>query len=270
MSAVWLWNKIKLRSSSRARGQGKELLGYLEGSFGLVYETLKATLLQKGARVSLGTNVTGIVPQEDRKLVLTTTEGKSMPFEKVLYTGSPRELGSLCSGLSTQEKKGYGSIASMANLCLLVELDTPLSEYYWISVADQGLPFVAVIEQTNLLPRERYGSNVVYLSRYISAREPFFNAPEKEITATFLKGLAQMFPSWNLQKIKNTRLFRGTDTQPVVDRTYQQKIPSHLTSVPGLYLACMDQIFPEDRGQNYAIAMGRKALKIIELEEKTP
>jgi hypothetical protein len=70
--------------------------------------------------------------------------------------------------------------------------------------------------------------------------------------------------------LRNSRLFRCTDTQPVVDREYPNRIPAHQTSVSGLYLACMDQIFPEDRGQNYAIAMGRRALQILDLQEKSP
>ena len=35
------------------------------------------------------------------------------------------------------------------------------------------------------------------------------------------------------------------------------------TSVPGLYLCSMAQIFPEDRGQNYAIAYGEKVAKLM-------
>jgi hypothetical protein len=35
------------------------------------------------------------------------------------------------------------------------------------------------------------------------------------------------------------------------------------TPIENLYLAGMSQIYPEDRGQNYAVRMGRDAAKII-------
>ncbi len=38
------------------------------------------------------------------------------------------------------------------------------------------------------------------------------------------------------------------------------------TPVPGLYSACMAQIYPEDRGQNYAIRIGRQAAELVAAE----
>jgi protoporphyrinogen oxidase len=269
VSATWLWNKVKLRSSSRGKGQKQELLGYLEGSFGTLYTRALEELRRLGGLAFLDTEIAEITPR-GKGVLLTTARGHSTLFDKVLYTGSPRKLAALCPHLSEEERKRYRSITSMANLCLMLELEAPLSEYYWISIADKGLPFVAAIEHTNLIPRERYGCNILYLSRYLSPEHPLFKAPDEEVQERFLQGVAQIFPSWDPKMLRNSRLFRCTDTQPVVDREYPNRIPAHQTSVSGLYLACMDQIFPEDRGQNYAIAMGRRALQILDLQEKSP
>ncbi|HPJ26029.1 MAG TPA: NAD(P)/FAD-dependent oxidoreductase [Synergistaceae bacterium] len=267
VSATWLWNKIKLRSSSRGKGQKEELLGYLEGSFGTLYSRALEELQRREGITCMGTEI-GEIRSQGKGVRITTSRGHSALFDKILYTGSPRQLADLCPDLSKEEKKRYRSIQSMANLCLMLEMEKPLSEYYWISIADKGLPFVAVIEHTNLIPRERYGCNVLYLSRYLSPEHSLFKAPDDEVRDLFLQGLEKIFPSWNPENLRDFRLFRCTDTQPVVDRKYPEKIPPHRTSVSGLYLACMDQIFPEDRGQNYAIAMGRKALKILDLDLK--
>ena len=40
---------------------------------------------------------------------------------------------------------------------------------------------------------------------------------------------------------------------------YRSLIPPFATSIPGLYHACMAQIYPEDRGQNYAVRSGNRA-----------
>ncbi len=267
VSATWLWNKVKLRSSSRDKGQKQELLGYLEGSFGTLYEEALAELRRREGVTCLDTEIAEIRSQ-GKGIRLVTSRGHSAHFDRVLYTGSPRKLGALCPDLSEEDRKRYRSIKSMANLCLMLEMEAPLSEYYWISIADKGLPFVAVVEHTNLIPRERYGCNLLYLSRYLSPEHSLFKASDEKVQDLFLQGLAEIFPSWNSRNLRNSRLFRCTDTQPVVDRNYPGKMPPHRTSVPGLYLACMDQIFPEDRGQNYAIAMGRRVRKILDLEEE--
>jgi hypothetical protein len=41
-------------------------------------------------------------------------------------------------------------------------------------------------------------------------------------------------------------------------RHYSRQIPDHETPIEGLHLATMAQIYPEDRGTNYAIREGRK------------
>ncbi len=269
VSATWLWNKVKLRSSSRGKGQKEELLGYLEGSFGSLYARGMEELQRREGITCLGTEI-GEIRSQGKGVRITTSRGHSALFDKVLYTGSPRQLATLCPDLSEEERKRYRSIKSMANLCLLLELEAPLSDYYWISIADKGLPFVAAIEHTNLIPRERYGCNILYLSRYLSPEHSLFKASDEEVQHRFLQGLERIFPSWKPAMLRQARLFRCTDTQPVVDRDYPRRIPPHQTSVSGLYLACMDQIFPEDRGQNYAIAMGRRAPQILDLEEEKP
>ena len=52
---------------------------------------------------------------------------------------------------------------------------------------------------------------------------------------------------------------------------YREKIPEHRTPIPGLYLATMSQIYPEDRGQNYSIKMGEQvAAMAVEDFERAP
>jgi hypothetical protein len=48
-------------------------------------------------------------------------------------------------------------------------------------------------------------------------------------------------------------------SQPIVVRRYGALIPPVETPLPGLYLSSMAQVYPEDRGTNYAIREGRAA-----------
>ena len=66
-------------------------------------------------------------------------------------------------------------------------------------------------------------------------------------------------PSWILK----SHHFRAEYAQPVVPVGYRKRIPPFRSSVAGLFLCTMAQIFPEDRGQNYAVAYGEKAAKVV-------
>ena len=44
----------------------------------------------------------------------------------------------------------------------------------------------------------------------------------------------------------------------MVERNYSGLIPASETPIDGVYLSTMAQIYPEDRGINYAIREGRR------------
>ena len=52
--------------------------------------------------------------------------------------------------------------------------------------------------------------------------------------------------------------------QPIVTRGYSERIPDHRTPVRGLYLANTTQIYPEDRGTNYSVRMGRAVARMMD------
>ena len=53
---------------------------------------------------------------------------------------------------------------------------------------------------------------------------------------------------------------RGTRNR-VVERGYRRLIPDRQTPLANLLLATMAQIYPQDRGTNYAIQQGREAAR---------
>ena len=80
---------------------------------------------------------------------------------------------------------------------------------------------------------------------------------------TYLPGLERVNPEFSQSWIRKVHHFRADYAQPVVTPGYRQRIPPMRTDVRGLYLCCMAQIYPEDRGQNYAILYGDRAARLI-------
>jgi hypothetical protein len=85
---------------------------------------------------------------------------------------------------------------------------------------------------------------------------------DEELDDLYLPHLSKFNPSFSREWINERWVFKGPNAQPVIRRHYRDDLPDHRTPVPGLYLANMQQIYPEDRGQNYSIRMGDQVAKL--------
>ncbi len=293
ISGTWIWNKLKLRGASRAKDLNKEMLGYLDGAFNIIFEKISQKIIQAGGNILLDKEVTAITKNQNGSFDVITKKHKAN-YDMVLYTCSPNLLSNIlqeplgtesfilededmssptqahCTRnsrdrkiLYNQYKSSLSSISYKANICLILELSQSLSSYYWITVAQEGLPFVLIIEHTNLVGLKSYDSHIMYLSRYLDISDPLYSASDQDIINEFINGLKKVFPDLKDGIIKNTTLSRAAFSQPVINLGYGRKIPKIKTPIEGLYLASMSQIYPEDRGLNYAVRLGQKAANEI-------
>jgi len=126
------------------------------------------------------------------------------------------------------------------------------------------MPFGGLIEHTNYIERARYGgTHLLYISNYLFTDEALFNEGEDAIVEHYLPALERINPQFDRRWIRAVHHFRAHSAQPVVTPGYRNLIPSMRTAVDGLYLCTMAQIYPEDRGQNYAVEYGRRAAGIM-------
>ena len=68
-----------------------------------------------------------------------------------------------------------------------------------------------------------------------------------------------MFPGFDTKWIRDCHVWRARYAQPVVERHYSALIPATETPLPGCSCRTMAQVYPEDRGTNYAVREGRRA-----------
>lgn len=70
--------------------------------------------------------------------------------------------------------------------------------------------------------------------------------------------LSVVIPALERSWIQAHHLWRARWSQPVVTKHYSKLIPAEDGPVEGLHVCSMAQIYPEDRGTNYAIREGRR------------
>ena len=257
ISAVWFWNKLKLRGSSRDRG-GRESLAYLRGGFAEVARRIASRVEAGGGRLCASSPVERIVLDSGRA-VGVQVGGETIEADAVLATPALPVIADLLAGQAQDAfAASLRGIDYLANICLVLELDRSLSTTYWLNVTDPTFPFVGVIEHTNFEPETSYGGRrIVYLSRYLPVDDPLWSLDTETALAFALPHLKRMFPEFERTWVLRHHLWKARYAQPIVVRRYGALIPPHRTPVPGLWIASMAQIYPEDRGTNYAVRDGR-------------
>ena len=139
------------------------------------------------------------------------------------------------------------------------------SEHYWINLPKtEGLPFLALVEHTNFVDRAHYDNDhIIYLGDYLNPDHKYFSLTKEEILVQFLPALKKFNPGFDESWVKESWLFRTKYAQPVPPINHSKNIPALQTPVPGLYWASMSQVYPWDRGTNFAVEIGRRAAKTI-------
>lgn len=272
VSAVWIWNKFKLRGHSREKDAGSEKLGYLDGSFGRLIDALVSFVEEKGGRLLTGHTVMNICEAEESEkfyvsCILENCRTVLIESDAVVATVSARQFASLSTGLNWPDVflKKLNQLRYKGDFCLILRLKNSLSPYYWTTICDD-LPFVLVVEHTNLVEPQTYGGHVVYLSRYLDLADPMWTQPDGDIFRQFVSGLKELYPHFHPSDIIDWRLRRTPYAQPVIGCHYKDQMPPLNTPIPRVKLAGVAQIYPEDRGMNYAVRLGLQAAEAIDRE----
>lgn len=263
VNAVWMWKKLVLRGGTR-NDKGGEELAYFKGGFGRLAEALADGVRQHGGQVSYGRRVTGI-EADGAEIVRLSTDQGPVQGDKYLFTPSFPIIADIFDGSADSKwVAALRRVKYLGNMCLVLRLNQSLSETYWLNVNDPGFPFVGVIEHTNFDSPDNYrGSRIAYLSRYLATDDPVWAYSDEEYFQFAMGHLKRMFPKLDQSWVLDYKVWRSEYAQPVTERNYSSYVPGRETPYPNAYISTMAQIYPEDRGTNYAIREGRDIARVL-------
>ena len=264
VSAVWFWNKLKLRGGSRGK-RGEEVLAYFDGGFGALAARLADEIREGGGEIRTDCADTALRTRNGDLVAVATSRGEIPASGAILTPALPIVADLLEPHASREYADGLRRVRYLANVCIVLGLDRSLSETYWLNVNDPSFPFVGVIEHTNFEPPPTYGGrHIVYLSKYLPESDELYQMSDTDAVRFCVPYLRRMFPAFDESWIQESHVWRARYAQPVVERGYSRLIPPVETPVRGAFLATMAQIYPEDRGTNYAIGEGRKIARVVD------
>ncbi len=263
VNMAWLWARLHVRSFK---------LGYFKGGFQAFIDGLETAVTQRGGIIQFNAPVQAITPTNG-KLNITTDE-QTAQFDACLVTTSPKLLSQMAPALPKSYLAQLLKLKSMAAVVLTLALKRPFmpsSDTYWLNIPatstqkeENELPFLALVEHTNYIDRQHYGGDhILYCGDYIDPDHPYMSMSQSELEQLFTASLQKINPDFQPEWVRKSWLFRASYAQPVPFVNHSQNIPALQTPIPGLYFASMSQVYPWDRGTNFAVEIGRRAAKLI-------
>ncbi|MDD2225159.1 MAG: FAD-dependent oxidoreductase [Candidatus Shapirobacteria bacterium] len=224
VSMAWLWARIHTRGGS-TNEKGEEVLGYLDDGFIQIINKLKEKVKIINKEI---VNIKELEKKFD--LVIDTR-----PIKNIDYIGA---------------------------VDLVFSSNQSLSEYYWHNINDLKSPFLVMVQHNNLLKNGGYnGKNIYYLGTYVPQDHEYFKISDEKIEREWFDYLKKIKPEFDEKQVLEKKIFKFKNAQHIVGRKY--KVPSYKVGEK-TYRLNFAQIYPEDRGINFAVKEARKLVKMIE------
>lgn len=263
VSMAWFWARIHTRANSRSGGGG-EKLGYFRGGFNVITVALENELRKRG--VNIQTRATLEKISTERNAVIN---GETVAFDACVFTGPSPAFANLLPAQDSLNDYAaqLRSIDYLGAACLIFTSDQSLGNFYWVNVNEPDAPFLVFIQHTNLVGKETYGGkHVYYIGAYLAPEGKTFALPDDELAKSWFGYLKTMFPAFDAARMDERHIFRFRAAQHIVDTAYEKKIPEFKTPLPGVFLSNFSQIFPEDRGTNFAVREGNRIAELVRAE----
>jgi len=255
VNMAWMWARIKARTTR---------LGTFEGGFQKFADLFAEKLRGMGVDIRLGAQVKFIKRDQAG---LSIAAGSVETFDRVLVTTSPNLLAKLCPDLPEDYLKGLLNLKSMGAVVMVLSLKHQLSEdgYYWFNLPKEaGFPMLALVEHTNYVSPEHFGGDhIVYAGDYLEVGHEYFSLSDEQLLEIYLPALQKINPKFTREWVNKIWLFKTNYAQPVPLLNHSANIPDVKTPIEGLYFASMSQVYPWDRGTNFAVEIGRRAARMI-------
>lgn len=257
VNMAWFWARFKVRTPR---------LGTYQGGFQAFLDDFAAKLKQMGVNFHFGAAIENITPSQDGRIIVRV-DGVLHTFDQVLATVPPRLLVKLTPALPEDYQQQLNSLKGIGALALIISLKKRLSDegYYWFNLPKSaGFPFLALVEHTNFVSSQFFNNeHLLYCGDYLESTHEYFSFTQEQLLERFLPTLKRINPDFDESWINKSWLFRTPYAQPVPFINQSEKIPTIPTPIPNLFLASMSQVYPWDRGTNFAVELARRAVQLM-------
>jgi protoporphyrinogen oxidase len=251
---AWFWARITKRTPS---------LAYPEGGFLSFAKALEKKVKDQGGHITYGSGVSHIGEIDGKTTV--THDGEKEVFDKVIVTIPSFHFLAITPQLPEDYRKKLEKLQGIGAMTVVLRLKNTFlkDKTYWLNICDPAAPITAVVEHTNFMDKKHYNNeHILYLGNYLPTEHPYFSMSEKQLMNEFDPFLEKLNPSYK-KNIIGIDVFRVPFAQPIITTNYSKLIPPLTTPLQNVFLANMQQVYPWDRGTNYAVELGEKIAQLV-------
>jgi protoporphyrinogen oxidase len=259
VSLAWFWARITKRTPS---------LAYPKGGFLNFANALVKQIKTKKGKFYFNTEIIEI-SKKNKKIFLQIKDSKgnikSESFDKLIVTTPSFLFLKVASFLPTDYKESLGKLKGLGATNLILRLNKPFFSdgTYWLSVCDKNAPVMAIVEHTNFMDKKNYNNEyLIYLGNYKPQEDKYFKMTKEEMLNFFDPYLKKINADYS-NNIIAYELFKAPFAQPIIPINYSKILPKFETPIGNVFLANIEQVYPWDRGTNYAVELGKKVSKLI-------
>lgn len=257
VSLAWFWARVYKRTPR---------LAYPEGGFLKFAKRLEEVITNNSGKFVYDAEVLGINSEEKVIVQYKVNNLKQkQEFDKLIVTLptpiftkiTPQLPKSYITKFS--HLKGIGAV----NMVLRLKKELFKDGTYWLNMCDINSPILAIVEHTNFMDKKTYNNeHLLYVGNYMEVDDPRFRMKDEELLKLYDPYIEKIDKDYK-KNIIDYKVFRASFAQPIIPTKYSQKIPPIETPLTNVYLANIQQVYPWDRGTNYAVELGKKVAGIL-------
>lgn len=257
ISLVWFWTRINKRTTS---------LAYPKGGFLAFANALVKVIEEKGGKIFFNTELLELIDDDTVKVITKNQKGKKeiQVFDKVIVTLPSFLFLKSAPQLPQSYKEKLVQLKSLGATNMILRLKKQFMQdgTYWLSICETPSPVLVVVEHTNLMDKKDYNNeHLVYVGNYTPTDSIMFTASDEKLLQIYDPLLKKIKPDYKKYLI-DFKVFRAPFAQPIVPINYSKLLPPFITPLKHVFLANIEQVYPWDRGTNYAVELGEKIARI--------
>ncbi len=257
ISLAWFWARIKARTTQ---------LGYPDGGFQKLADVVAHTITSNKGKISYNTTVKKVSRNNNIELETDGDVKKNIySFDRVLVTLPNLQFNAIAPNLPIEYKKKLREFQGIGAVNMVLELTESFlkNDVYWLNICEKNFPFLAVVEHTHFIDKKYYNNNhILYVGKYLPHGHPYFSLKPEDLLKEYDPYLKKLKKNYKAT-IKSLFLFKVPFAQPIVPVNYSEKLLPFTTPMDGVFLANMQQVYPWDRGTNFAVEAGERVAQEI-------
>ncbi|MBV8488967.1 MAG: FAD-dependent oxidoreductase, partial [Candidatus Eremiobacteraeota bacterium] len=244
-------------AGGRARGHG-----YVRGGYARILERCVSQLADERVTVECGLGVERIEPVPGAG-VAVVSGGIRRVYDAAVLTVPPPVAVGLVPSLPERERDAWMRVHYRGVLCLSLLLDRALGDSYLTYIADERIPFTAIVETSNIVdPADLGGNHLVYLPKYVLHDDEYHVLDDENVGLRFTAALPLIHRNFDPRSVLAMRLSRVKDVYapPTIDDV--QPLP-FTTGLDGVFLASSAQIVDGTLNVNQTLELADRAATTV-------